>query len=554
MDREPSGSPAAAGHRTKGEPEGSGSGIPAFLNSWALSALIVALAIAQQAAGHLNGDDSWFILFAERVANGAKAYVEISDPNPPAGFFVYMPAVLLARATGLSAEFWTVVETFLFAFLALELSGALLSRAGLIAREESGVARNAALWILLFAVGFAFAEREHFALIAFLPFAAAMLARAEQGGAALDRSALKAYGAKATRALDAVEAIAAERVARERGAGYIWLQILAGLCGGITLCFKPYFALPLGAVVLFAMVRRRSIAPLFAIENFAAAAVALAYGLVVWLRYPDYVWSVATVAMEVYAPARYGLLDVVASPPFVFSAILLAGVAIGMRFIGFEPRAALLAVASAAFFATYVIQAKNWFNHAYPGEALGILALVTLALGRWRLAGGEAARFARIAVLPALIIAPFLSAAQLNLPGSEEYPGLTAAVQANAPARPRIAALAHQLDVGHPLTRRLGGAWIMRRNALWVDNCVRQILGTTKVDDETRTRLLEYAADERREVGDDIAKGQPDVILIETPQLREWALKKTEFSGLLDGFAKKAQVGDIEVWARVGAR
>ena len=37
-------------------------------------------------------------------------------------------------------------------------------------------------------------------------------------------------------------------------------------------------------------------------------------------------------------------------------------------------------------------------------------------------------------------------------------------------------------------------------------------------------------------------------------QLREWALKRTEFSGLLDGFAKKAQVGDIEVWARVGAR
>ncbi len=568
MDREPSGSPAAAGHRTKGEPEGSGSGIPAFLNSWALSALIVALAIAQQAAGHLNGDDSWFILFAERVANGAKAYVEISDPNPPAGFFVYMPAVLLARATGLSAEFWTVVETFLFAFLALELSGALLLRAGLIAREESGVARNAALWILLFAVGFAFAEREHFALIAFLPFATAMLVRATPpsplwGGA----------GEGVAQSRD-VSGLCSPRISQDgstphpnpppqggRGldpaqprAGFVWLQILAGLCGGVTLCFKPYFALPFGAVVLFAVVRRRSIAPLFAIENFAAAAVVIGYGLVVWLRYPDYVWSAATVAMEVYAPARYGLLDVIASPPFVFSAILLAGVAIGMRFIGFEPRAALLAVASAAFFATYVIQAKNWFNHAYPGEALGILALVALALGRWRSAGEEAARFARIAVLPALIIAPFLCAAQLNLPGSEEYPGLTAAVQANAPARPRIAALAHQLDVGHPLTRRLGGAWIMRRNALWVDNCVRQILGTKKVDDETRTRLLEYAADERREVGEDIAKGQPDVILIETPQLREWALKKTEFSGLLDGFAKKAQVGDIEVWARVGAR
>ncbi|MFO1168665.1 MAG: hypothetical protein U1E19_11220 [Rhodoblastus sp.] len=153
------------------------------------------------------------------------------------------------------------------------------------------------------------------------------------------------------------------------------------------------------------------------------------------------------------------------------------------------------------FFATYgVIQAKNWFNHAYPGEALGVLALVALVLGRLKAAGEEAARFGRIAVIPALIVAPFLCAAQLNMPGAEEYPGLTAAVQANAPARPRIAALAAHLDVGHPLTRRID-AWTMRRNALWVDNCVRQILATKKIDDETRARLLEYAADERQRSG-----------------------------------------------------
>lgn len=318
------------------------------------------------------------------------------------------------------------------------------------------------------------------------------------------------------------------------------------------LCFKPYFALPLAAVVLFACVWRRSIAPLFAPENFAAAAAAIAYGLVVWLRYPDYVWSVAAVAVDVYAPARYGLLTVAASPPFVFSAVLLAAVAFGMRFVGFEPRAALLAVASAGFFATYVLQSKNWFNHAFPGEALGVLAIVALALGRFRAMPGEAARFGRMAVLPALIVAPFLNAVQLNLPGAEEYPGLTAAVRENAPAHPKIGALARQLDVGHPLTRQLGGVWIGRRNALWVDNCVRQILATKKVDDETRAKLLEYAADERREVGEDLRKGRPDILLIEDAQTREWALKKPEFAGLLDGYAKRAQVGDIEVWRRVG--
>lgn len=215
---------------------------------------------------------------------------------------------------------------------------------------------------------------------------------------------------------------------------------------------------------------------------------------------------------------------------------------------------ALLAVASAAFFATYVIQAKNWFNHTYPGEALGVLALVALVLGRLKAAGEEAARFGHIAVIPALIVAPFLCAAQRNMPGAEEYPELTAAVQANAPARPRIAALAHQLDVGHPLTRRIDGAWVMRRNALWVDNCVRQILATKKIDDETRARLLEYAADERREVGEDIAKGQPDVILIETPQLRGMGAEENGILRPAGRLCEEGAGGDIEVWARVGAR
>ncbi|MFV0279564.1 MAG: hypothetical protein ACK5JM_02240 [Rhodoblastus sp.] len=500
--------------------------IPRFFGSWALAALIVVAAIAQQAAGHLNGDDSWFILFAEKVAGGARAYVDISDPNPPAGFLVYMPAVYLARLFGLDTEFWTVVQTFVLVFASLALSGAILSRCGLIAREERGVTRNAALWLLLFSVGFAFAEREHFALIAFLPFAAAALSRAEaQDG---------------------------------KGAGLSTLRLIAGLCGGIVLCFKPYFALPLGAVVLFACVRRRSLAPLFAPENLVLAATAIAYGVLVWLRYPDYVWGQAGLAMEVYAPARYGLAAVLTSTSFVFSAALLIGVAAGLYFLGFEPRAALLGLASAGFLATYVIQAKNWFNHAYPGEALGVLACVALALGRFGARPEASARFSRFAVLPALLLAPFLCAVQLNVLRMEEYPGLTAAVtkvlaeRAQGAGKPKIAALAHQLDVGQPLTRQLNADWVGRRNALWVDNCVRQILASKTVDDEMRRRLLEYSAGERREFAEDMAQGKPDILLVETPQLATWAARQPEFVGMLDGYTKKTQVGDIEIFARNG--
>jgi hypothetical protein len=58
---------------------------------------LVVVAAALQSYGHLDGDDSWFITFAEKYLDGARPCVDVSDPNPPAAFLVYVPAVYLAR-------------------------------------------------------------------------------------------------------------------------------------------------------------------------------------------------------------------------------------------------------------------------------------------------------------------------------------------------------------------------------------------------------------------------------------------------------------------------
>ena len=80
---------------------------------------------------------------------------------------------------------------------------------------------------------------------------------------------------------------------------------------------------------------------------------------------------------------------------------------------------------------------------------------------------------------------------------------------------------------------------------------MRQILATTQVAGVVRAKLLGYARAERAQLAADLAKGSPDVVLVESAALRKWAEGKAEFAGLLDGFVRKAQVGDIEVWARV---
>lgn len=485
-----------------------------FADGWPFAVAIVALGVAQQAVGHFNGDNSWFILFAERVIDGARAYVEIGDPNPPAAFLVYAPAAVVARALGLATEAMVVVEVFALAALTLALSGAVLRRTGLLAPGEEGLWRNAALWIALVAPGFGFAEREHFALMFALPMLAVAAARADGRAVSISHA------------------------------------VLAGVCAGITLCFKPYYAAGFAAAALVVVARRRSPAPLFAWENIVALATGLCYLAFVARFFPEYYTLALPVALDVYAPARLGFAASVLSAPLLAGAAVLCATAWSWGRRGFDARAHVLMAASAGFLLTFVVQGKGWFNHAYPGLALALFCALAAWLALRRAAPERAAFFAKACVAPAFVCAPFFGAAWMNALGAEEYPGLTAQVRALAPARPKIAALAAQLDVAHPLTRRVNGVWIGRQNALWVANCVAQILATQTVSPERRALLESHAARERADFAADFSAGRPDVLLVESAALREWAGRQPEFGKLFDGYARAGQAGAVEIWTR----
>src|ERR1039458_10645541 len=53
----------------------------------------------------VNVDVSWFITIAEKWLDGQRLYVDIVDVNPPASMFLYVVPALLARLSGLPAEF-----------------------------------------------------------------------------------------------------------------------------------------------------------------------------------------------------------------------------------------------------------------------------------------------------------------------------------------------------------------------------------------------------------------------------------------------------------------
>jgi hypothetical protein len=486
------------------------------MRDWRFTALIIAAAVIQQAVGHLNGDDSWFLTFAEKYRDGLVPYVDISDPNPPAAFLAYMPAVLLGRAFAAPPELVLATFTFVLAGVSILFAGAILRRADLLRPSETWCAAAIAAYVLLFVPAFCFAEREHLALLAMLPLVAVGDARAS--------------GRNVSRAN----------------------AVLAGVGCGLACAFKPYFVLPAACVVLCGAVVKRRPGLLLAPEIFAAGAVMLLYVVLILMVFPAYVTAGLPLVMNVYAPLKDSLAHIIATPLFLANFVLLTSLLLFVsRFRQGEPRTLVLAAASAGFLLTFLIQGKGWMNHAYPGIALALLASASLLSQPVQSEGARLRRsFALFVFVPALCLAPFLFGTMKDFGDGEEYAGLTDAVRRVAPAHPKISALAEQLDVGHPLVRRLGGTWIGHQNCLWVSWGVRYLLGHGLVPPAERGRLLDYMQVDQKQFADDINLGKPDVLLVESPGVEAWARTQPALHAIFDGYRQVERAGEVEIWLR----
>jgi hypothetical protein len=157
-------------------------------------------------------------------------------------------------------------------------------------------------------------------------------------------------------------------------------------------------------------------------------------------------------------------------------------------------------------------------------------------------------RLVKFLFIPALFAAPALHGGLKQWSNEEEHPGLRAAIARVAPAHPRIAAMARDLDFGHPVTRQLEGIWIGRQSALWTSSSVAHLLPSA-ADPAYRARLLNYRHDDLLAFAEDVARGRPDAIIVEDQAVREWVLKQPETANALNSYERVGAAGAVEIWA-----
>ncbi len=486
------------------------------LPRWLPLLLIVGIAIAIRSVVLTNLDESWGLTMAEKVLDGQRLYVDIFEINPPATMFLYIVPALLGRLSGLPAEIFVDTLVFLASGLSLWLASRILQRAG-TADDDDWTLISVTTAALLILPAHAFGEREHIALIAFIPILAVAAVRAQ--GKTPDWS----------------------------------MAIVAGIGGGITAIIKPHFAVPIICAATVAAVQVRSWRPIFALENWIAAFMLAAYAILVVVAYPQFISDILPIVLAVYVPLRLPLptlLVDVAVPLWVASVVLIA--LLKWRTL-LAPAYSVLLAASTGFLLAFLAQGKGWAYQSYPMLALILIALAIAVIEQWRRKHDYAAagRSARLTSGLATSLIVGLTVSWMNVTVD---PTAAAATVRTIKPHPKIMAFSSFLWTGFPLTRMVEGIWVGRFQFLWITGGVQYLRQHEPLDPAIARRLDAYVAREKAMVTEDIARQRPDVILVDRLDRRidwmAWANSYPPLAAEMRHYSPYRLVDGIEILRR----
>ncbi|QOZ54205.1 hypothetical protein [Bradyrhizobium sp. CCBAU 53338] len=472
---------------------------------WMVAAAIVLAAALVQIPLVLNADLACLLTLDEKILDGRKLGIDLFELNPPLSVYMYMPAAWLARSIGVAPELVVIILVVIEIVVALIV----VDRANVAAKlgmEE----RTLFLWSFAFLLallpGAVFGQREHIAVVALTPFVA-------------------------------VTAL------RRRGLGPGRTAVVAGLGAGLAMSIKPFFALVVGLPIIASVVRQRSLRPLLTPEACSAAIVVIGYGAIVATVFADYLSLYAPMVAEAYLPIRKGLGGLLPLPIVVIGASIAFLRLLAPRQFRITGDATPWLAASIGGAATLLLQGKSWPYMAFGlctfAIAAPLLQVSTRTLRKSVAIGGAAA---------IVLIAAYLSSPS---PG---FPPLAERIQALV-KHPRLLTITDHVGLSHPLVRQIGGAWVG-------SSCGAQLLASgamlressSQLADAERARLDGIIKFERRHLLEDIRKGRPNIILVDTYLLSSfpfdwlaWANTDPELRAELSRYREAEDVGRVRI-------
>ena len=463
-------------------------------------ALVVIAVFVMQMSQPLTADVSWLITEAERMLSGQRLYVDILELNPPMCALLYMPSVWLGQLLNIAPEGPVVVSVLALALGAIWAGDKILSRGRLLDNRNNWWSISALAFILL--PGAAFAQREHFALLAVIPILTALAVRAQGETPAL------------------------------------WQRLVAGVGGGLSMAIKPHFALAILMPAIYAAAKTRSWRPILGLENVVAGIVVLGFWATVAVVFPQFFTNTLPLATEVYAGDRIDLLLLLtqrlAWPFWGFVLVLLVlyrGQVLNTYLVP-------LLVGASGFFLAYLAEGKGFSYHLMPAFVLVVeVFLLAFATRNTGAPGWQRALPLFVALL--LTGLPVL----LTLPNNANQAAMVALLRPFGPGL-KIANITPQLETISPLERQIGATLVNSAPFPWM------ALGAIRIENASidpariaKAKLIE--AHDRDVLRNDMLRSPPDIILsgADAFDWLGWAAADPAIAQLLTGYEVIGQVG-----------
>lgn len=480
---------------------------------WLVAVALMAIAIVLRTQVAANTDVSWLLTAGERVLAGRQLYVDIIETNPPMAVLAYMPGIVLARALHLPVEMVTDALVFALMLLSLAVTAVCLRRSSVLDGVNGALLGVLAIAILAIAPMYSFGQREHIALIELLPLLAIFAVRAQR------------------------EAPSGSAIA------------IAGVAAGLSLCFKPHFAVAVlfgvGALALHLRSWRAFVLP----EVLVAGAIKVIYVGCILVFFPEFLTVIGPLVRDVYLAVALSPLELLLKPGVLiwFSAVFAALMLARQRATRIDPVLRIIAATSMGFAIVFALQRKGWPYHTYPMIALALIGL------SWSLASTcQPTTRVRVTRSAAIMVFAAAFAGSLLWFNLAFYARSLQASVAKLGPHPRILALTAEPALGHPLVRALDGVWVSRQQAIWVAGYLRRMKQRGQLDPAGEAALNVYAVREREMLIADITRTPPTVVLLDnlTGDWSAWLRSNPEVADLLKDYRVVDSLNGVYLLAR----
>jgi hypothetical protein len=293
----------------------------------------------------LVGDAAWYLYVADGLLHGKQLYVDYIEVNPPLAVWIMVPIAWLGAVTSLGA-----INSLYISLLGLTAASIALVNRYIAMLDALAQMRRYWLCVLLAAIALFlpagdFGEREHFMVLLFMPWLFL-------------------------------------RVARHQGARPSSLEaIVVGLLASLAICIKPQSVFAPLAIELLLLWRYRKWRPLFAPENLAALACAMAYVALLIFKELEFMHLIVRLGVEAYMPFFGYPAELIWIGGSLSAALIVLALMLSRNAAGsLADVTAASAAGATGFLLSYFIQYKGFSYQVLPALVFASIACATGAL------------------------------------------------------------------------------------------------------------------------------------------------------------------------------